>query len=389
MTNDPTAMRANLEKLTTDELEVRRAGMDNAMQGMVLHGIEVPADLEDEFLAVQEELARREPSKRKLESWTQLLGTTIDGFRVNQLLSDGTFSFVMGAVDESGKTVVFKFAKFDTQQINTKPSLERPFPTIAWNAAPFEGGRITPHLNDLVTLQSQTLKASSGGSLIGVEFDGRLDGSGDSAYYASPMVEGFTLRHLMTYEHETLDAMLISTFVSLCDGLHRLRQNRNFIHHSDVKPDNIIVTESGITLIDPGHSGELSCEEGTFEHAMVSTPQYYPLWEPDDLLAVGICFYEAALSVHPLKEPQVGAEVTLADDAQELIYFRQSLLQESLTPLLYLKRPSTLRPNITLEMEAVILKGLRLNIGDDGLLHTDAGFVDFAEFSQALSALRS
>ncbi len=395
MTNDPTRTKqhANLDKLTTDELEQRRSGMDYAVQSMVLAGMEVPDDVQQEFLAVQEELAKRhsktvqtQNQTRKIDSWTQLLGTTIDGYAINQLLSDGTFSFVMRATSESAPPVVFKIAKPDGLPFNTKATLERPFPTIAWNAGPFEGKPIVPSPKHLLEMQAAYLKACSGGCLIGVENSGEHSGLW---HYRSPALEGYTLRHLMIWEHETLETMLLSSFISICDGLHSLRQGSDFVYHGDIKPDNILVTESGITLLDPGYSGELECAEGTIQAAMISTPQYYPLWEPDDLLAVGICLYEAVLSAHPLKDAgHEGEKMTVSQDVQELVFFRQSLLQESLTPLLHLRRPTHVRENLSAEMEAVILKGLRLKIGDDGLLHTDPGFIDFAEFSQALNSLR-
>lgn len=389
---DDTALRATLEKLTTDELEQRRSGMDYAVQGMVLQGVEVPDDVQREFLAVQEELAKRNKSKssdsyRKFDSWTSLLGSTIDGYNINQLLSDGTFSWVMRATNDAGDSVVFKIAKPDTQAINYKASLERPYPTLAWNAGPFEGKPVMPSPAHVLRMQADYLQACAGGSLIGVENTGEFHGL---SYYCSPFLEGFSLRHLHVWERDTLETMLLSSFISLCDGLHALQKSSDFIYHGDIKPSNIFITESGVTLLDPGYSGELECAEGKIETAMISTPQYYPLWEPDDLLAVGISLYEAVLNSHPLKTTEQGeSEITLATDAQELVYFRQSLLQESLTPLLHLKRPSQLRSDLTAEMEEVILKGLRIRLDDDGLLHTDPGFVDFSEFSHALNTLRA
>lgn len=388
---DDTALRATLEKLTTDELEQRRSGMDYAVQGMVLQGIEVPDDVQREFLAVQEELAKRNKPHsaapyRKFDSWTSLLGSTIDGFTINQLLSDGTFAWIMRATNDSGASVVFKIAKPDIHSINFSISMERPYPTLAWDAGPFEGKPIRPTPAKVIQMQADYLRACAGGSLIGVVNTGEFNGL---TYYCSPFLEGYSLRHLLVWERETLETMLLSSFIELCNGLHRLQGGSDFVYHGDIKPANIFITESGVTLLDPGYSGELDCAEGKIEAAMISTPQYYPLWEPDDLLAVGISFYEAILNSHPLRPVDPTAkEITLAPDAQELVYFRQSLLQESLMPLLYLKRPSLLRNDLTPIMEEIMLKALRLKLADDGLLHTDPGFADFEEFSQALNALR-
>ncbi|HMY53732.1 MAG TPA: hypothetical protein PK671_12295, partial [Candidatus Obscuribacter sp.] len=56
-----------------------------------------------------------------------------------------------------------------------------------------------------------------------------------------------------------------------------------------------------------------------------------------------------------------------------------SLLQPYLTPLKNLVRPSELRPELPLDLEALLIKALRLRLTTTGSLALAEGFTSFTE----------
>ena len=151
---------------------------------------------------------------------------------------------------------------------------------------------------------------------------------------------------------------LLRTFISVAKALHRLRSNM---------PD--------------------------FYHVICSQKTFWFL-EPDDMLAFGICLYEAMTGVHPFNQrlavpsPDESFEPTrLSAEISDTINFRRSLLQPYTTPLYILQPPIAIHPDLSEGLEEVLLKGLRTRVDRNGTIHSTPGFSDLQEFRAALQVL--
>src|SRR4030095_12614643 len=207
-------------------------------------------------------------------SW---IGKSLDGFLIEDLIGEGSFSWVFKAIDkENGGAKAIKIAKPpDLVGVLNKKDI---VPTQA--LAFITGGTMTvnPDPCQLLGVQSAKLRASSDSSLVHVEGMVVRD---DSCYYPMEFLEGQTLRELMIS-----GTVNVSIMLELSQALQRLSTDPKFRYHGDVKPENILITQAGIKLIDPGHFGPLDCAEGNLDVCIVTTPAYYPLLTPDDLFAV-------------------------------------------------------------------------------------------------------
>jgi serine/threonine protein kinase len=175
--------------------------------------------------------------------------------------------------------------------------------------------------------------------------------------------------------------------VELAEALQRLSKDPKFKHHGDVKPENIVVTKSGIKLIDPGHFGPLDCAEGNLNRCVVTTPAYYPLLTPDDLFAMGIILWEIACRSHPMDGVAYSGAIDKSNLGQGLVDWvrgRELVGQYYLSPILGVRRPSDLRSDMPGALENVLLKALRLRINPDNKFDKDAGFASLADLASAL-----
>ncbi len=73
------------------------------------------------------------------------------------------------------------------------------------------------------------------------------------------------------------------------------------VAHGDLKPSNIVWTGDRAVLLDPGFFGNLPREDGPPERVTITTPAYFPLREPDDMMAFGLILVEMASGRNPLR----------------------------------------------------------------------------------------
>lgn len=369
---------------STESLLKRKEALDTFLTNCALAGIEPPATDAADFAEVQSELAKRDLSAlpAKAKSWTDWLGTKIeiDGYMLNGQISSGRFCFLFHAEDEAGNERVYKLAK-DPSDI----AAPEKYSTQALKVVPFQTGPITPSPDMMVQMQLLRLQELASPLVVPVESSGLCL---ERSYYSMPLLRGLTLRQQLG-ESEMTQKQILALFHLLASFMEAMPN----AYHGDLTPDNIFVEcddhgdVSGIKLIDPGYFGPLHCLEGVFDTCMISTPAYYPLLEPDDLMAVGICMWEALTGVHPLASSAPGAPVSAAQDVIDLINFRNSLLQPYLTPLMNTVLPCDLNSEINEQLQATILSCMHFRLDDSRKITVDNGFEGFAQLRVQLEAL--
>lgn len=372
----------SMHEESTESLLRRKEALDTFLTNCALAGIEPPAADAADFAEVQSELAKRDLSAvpAKSKSWTDWLGTKIDGYMLNGQISSGRFCFLFHAEDEAGNERVYKLAK-DPSDI-AEPEK---FSTQALKVIPFQTGPITPSPDMMVQMQLIRLQELAGPLLVPVESSGICL---ERSFYAMPLLRGRTLRKQLA-ETEMTQKQILALFHLLASFMEAMPN----AYHGDLTPDNIFIEcdesgdVSGIRLIDPGYFGPLHCLEGVFDTCMISTPAYYPLLEPDDLMAVGICLWEALTGVHPLASSTPGAPVSAAQDLIDLINFRNSLLQPYLTPLMNVVLPCDISSEISEKLQSAILSCMHLRLDESRKLAIDNGFEGFAQLRVELEAL--
>jgi serine/threonine protein kinase len=380
---------------STESLLQRRAALDYLCMGCAMNGVPVPEPQMEEFLLVQAELARRQSSAKILgpRSWTDWLGLKINGYLLNELICDGDYAFVIrGRHEDNQSQKVFKIAKDLSQSgLAAAPitlSRREPYPTQALKVAPFETCIVEPNTDELCLLQVERLCQGDDKTLVRAEESNVFNGR---EYFRMPDCGGTSLRQLLDEPDSLSFERRLEIFLELLDGLVNLYNQPDFPYHGDIKPDNIMVHSQGVTLIDPGYFGSLLCATAEIENCLVSTPQYCPFLEIDDLLAVGILAWELLLNKHPfagsIEEPASEA-ITVGQSVVDLVHFRNSLLQPYLTPLLSFTRPSLIIPDLwPPKLEEFFLQALRLSLDSESQVQIGEGFTNFSQMRDCLEDL--
>ncbi len=329
------------------------------------------------------------------------IGMQVEDYRIESVLGGGTYSVVYGGEHFSGRdSKVFKVAR--PPALITLPDPGDIMPTQALSL--YSGGvaRVKPDTYALLAVQGRKLRAVKDPALVVVE---EIVEQQAMCYLRMELIEGQPLSHIMRDR-----PLSLATLLELARGLDRLSKMPAWETHGDLKPDNVIVTATGVKILDPGHFGKLPGETGEID-CVVTTPAYYPLLQPDDLWAFGILLWHAAVRRHPLYTPideplefhvsepetdakDLGDEEAISSFAPEvgeklfrLVRSRQNVGQYYLDPLLRLKRPRAIRPDIPEAVESVVLKGMRLQVLRSGQLELADGYKDFSEFAKALEQL--
>ena len=309
---------------------------------------------------------------------TTWIGVRVGDCLIEDRIADGRFSSVYRGTKLAGSSrKAFKVAKSSDV---TDPGAGR----SQWATAAltiFEGGvtPVRPDSHQILAFQGHKLEACNDPALPTVEE--MVSGEGLS-YFRMEFLPGQSLRQLLR-----LGQASIKTFLEIARALARLHENPAFGYHGDLKPDNILVSPSGVRLLDPGYFGKLDCQEGRDLTCAITTPGYYPFMEPDDLFALGIMLWESVCRQHPLVGTGDSRAEKVTAKLQSWVQSYENVGQYFLSPILRLRRPSELVPGIPPEVEQVLLTGMRLSLDQTGRLERAPGFQRFTDLAESLEPL--
>jgi serine/threonine protein kinase len=309
------------------------------------------------------------------------LGKSLDNYVLDSLIAEGPYSWVFQATQNNTVRAI-KVAK-PTRIIEQTRTEE----LTGTRVLAFITGGVTdivPDSMQLLALQAEKLKGLNDPGLVHVE---EAVFKEDLCYCRMEFVAGKTLRVMIND-----DCCSMAAFIELAHIMERLSQNRWFGHHGDLKPENIMISTDGIKLIDPGYFGTLDATGGTVDKCIVTTPAYYPLLAPDDLLSFGIILWEAVLKKHPLggaTSLEAIDQTNLGEDLINWARYKELVGQYYLTPILEAGRPSAINPAISPELEMVLMKGIRLHVRNDNKIDKIDGYKSFAEFAADLERFKN
>ncbi len=304
------------------------------------------------------------------------VGMTVGDHVIEKQLGDGTFFWVYQGTDSYGQKMIFKVAKPDEYVDKVvEPNVDTTEAKFVYTGAVMN---VRPHANALLEDQVARFERVSDQCLVKTSNVGEIAGL---PYVTMPFIEGTNLRSLANANK--VHAKFLLNFLLT---MERLSSNSGFTYHGDLKPENIIVGGDRITILDPGFFGVINCQEGASLQCAVTTTLYYPLLEPNDLLAFGILLWEIALGQHPFNT--AGSDDTaIGEDVKAWISTYEAVGQYFLSPLANIRRPSRIKKGLNAQFENLLLKGLHLRIDEAGTIRRGESFKSFGEFARALKAL--
>lgn len=311
------------------------------------------------------------------------VGLDVEDCHVESLIGEGAFSWVYRGSTADGGGSVFKVAKPEACVGVLTSEMTQVFPTRAVVQMTGSYGDAQVSASDLLVTQARRLQSSSHDSLLKIE---SVTAMGELCYYRYQYLPGKTLRQLIINGEAGLDILL-----ELAQSLSRIESESDFGAHGDLKPDNIIVDEGTIKLIDPGYFGSIRCLNGITGDVAITTPAYYPTLSADDLFAFGVIAWEALVGQHPLTgsvdSTETTAEALISPQLLDYMRAREFTGNYFGSRLLKLRNPADSNSNISQALGVVLLKMLRLKIDQSDKLAMCDGYATFAEIVDQLKRL--
>jgi len=211
---------------------------------------------------------------------------------------------------------------------------------------------------------------------------------GDNSHCRMPFLAGETLR-----EYMRSGPVPVAVLRNLALTLSRLNHLDSFGYHGDVKPENMVVTANGVILVDCGYFGNVQVGERLDDQQktlIVTTPRYYPLLRPDDLLAFGLIMWEAAMRKPLLESVAYSGDFpdnNVSDRLNDMVLEEEGLGNFNLTSILKAERPSHVRQGLPPQVDNLLLKAVRLQFNKKDELDFDEGFENFEEIANELRKL--
>jgi serine/threonine protein kinase len=312
------------------------------------------------------------------------VGSRFGDWTIDELLGGGSFSRVYAGTYRDGRTrTAFKVAR-PADALGGSDADTGCLPTKAVLQMTGAIAELHPDTDDLISRQSEKLRKIKTKGMPEVEHSESHSGM---TWYRMPLLEGQTLRKMIAGKQ----AVSVDIVLELLAKLNRLSSDKEFGYHGDIKPENVMVTKSGTVLLDPGHFGPLRNSQGTIEQTAVTTPAYYPLLLPDDVLAIGLMLWEIAAGAQPLRTPTYLSQLDKSRAHPELLSMvkaQEMAGQAYFSPIASLRPLSETFPNMPTDYDRFLLKCLRLELRND-LLAPAEGFRSFSAMSGALLQLQS
>lgn len=307
------------------------------------------------------------------------IGSFVGDFIIDSLLGGGNFSWVYSGLHSDGTThKAFKVAR-PSDLIEDHATGWFPTKALVQNTGAI--AEIQPDTHELLRIQEMKLKTISDPAFPKVE-DSMHQAS--LTWYRMPLIAGNTLRQTL------LDKTPISTatVIDLLLTLQRVGKDPGFDYHGDLKPENVMLSDNGIKLLDPGYFGQIKSERGIPTDCVITTPMYYPSLSPDDLFATGLVLWEIATGSQPLGRRPRLSELdlsTIDDNLLNLVKAAGATGNQYFNGLLIVPANPTTNP----ALNTLLLKALRLRILPNGKVSTGEGFRDYAELADAVAVLQS
>lgn len=197
------------------------------------------------------------------------VGSNVDGFSLEKILSVGRYSCLFLAQDDKGSAVVLKFPQ---PRVTDEREYHAAFLREAWIAARVHSPWV-------------------------VEVNGLAPGRQTRLYSVLPYYPGRTLERRITHgSRVTLDEG-IDIALKLCKSVHAL--HRQQIIHRDIKPDNVLLLEDGgLKLLDLGVA-RLPAWDSDRDLPIPGTPSYMAPeqftgergTQATDVFALGVTLY--------------------------------------------------------------------------------------------------
>ena len=317
-------------------------------------------------------------SNPELSSW---VGLDLDEYHIERQIGEGAFTRVYyGKHQQDGSEAAFKVAKPIAQVGKFSSDSTMFFPTQALVQITGAFMHVQLDAAELLAIQAEKLQSCPHKHLLKLEqvVNGPL-----ASYYRCEYLHGQNLRTLMQTGRAN-----VSHLIAVATALRSIFVETSFQSHGDLKPDNIMVSNTGVKLIDPGYFGAL----GVSESVAVTTPAYYPFLEPDDLLAFGIMAWELLTGEHPLPQSAASSEKAAPANIDRHLFEKMHRNEVSgnyfASGFLTIKKPSQIKTGLNTEWDKTLLKLLRLQIDEQGILKATEGFANFAEIAKALASLK-
>ncbi|MBX9693103.1 MAG: hypothetical protein K2Z81_12010 [Cyanobacteria bacterium] len=311
-----------------------------------------------------------------------LIGSNLGDYTLQELVGEGTFSYVLRGVHKLGQIEkAFKVPRPYNNEVAEQPDFvpTQVFVKKDGKFAPQEASPV-----HLLRIQIARTKSVMDQGLVEVE-DYSIDG--ERRFSRMPLLTGVTFRQYLKS-----GPVPISVLRNIALTLARLNRIESFGYHGDVKPENMIVTNNGVTLVDCGYFGSVTVEEldPKPKTLVVTTPRYYPHLQADDLLAFGLLVWEAACR-KPLLEGVADSQgyqlKNVSPELVDLVKENESCGNFYFSPILAAEMPSEVRPGLPARIEAMLLKAVRLKVINGGKLAPDEGFENFEEFADDLKRI--
>ncbi|MBS1992011.1 MAG: protein kinase family protein [Cyanobacteria bacterium SZAS LIN-3] len=376
----------SLAEEDTDALLKRKHALDSTVMSMTVAGIEVPAEMELEFIAVQQELIRRGRNDAPLvaRNWTSWLGKKIGEYTIDYMIEEGLYWYLFHATysDESAPAMIKVSKSSDCYGVE---SGKIRFPTRLFAIDGDFVREVQPAQNAIIEAEVIRMTATVSDALPVIDEESRDPVSGVQ-YYRCPYYPGDTLRDLLNNGDGPEAAFgIVSMFSQIAGVLDELSQQDSFAYHGNLKPENIGFTASGVMFRELGDFGPLRCTQAMESEVRITTPQYYPWLDADDIGALGICLWEALIGYHPFDDARPGdGECMISQGLRALVELELSLANIFILPLLSIKRPHQLGIRTSEKLETLLFKSIKLKVGEDGQIHEDPGYQSMTEFNEEL-----